>query len=125
MFRFHDHWHRMKPDGISAGMTRELLWEKNAVSEGFEEFCSQLARWEPMPQGARFVRKGKPDPCGFFFKWEQLLFRFNPFRTRFLGSTGRSRSRLHVLFAGKVISGSNSPILSSGATSVQSAMVEQ
>ncbi len=32
-----------------------------AQSEGFEEFCSQLARREPMPQSARFIRKGKPD----------------------------------------------------------------
>ncbi len=31
-----------------------------AQSEGFEEFCSQLARRE-LPQGARFIRKGKPD----------------------------------------------------------------
>src|SRR3984957_10150744 len=38
VFRFHDHWHGMKPDGINAGMTRELLWEKNAVSEGSPEF---------------------------------------------------------------------------------------
>jgi putative NIF3 family GTP cyclohydrolase 1 type 2 len=38
VFRFHDHWHRMKPDGINAGMTRELGWEKNAVSEGSHEF---------------------------------------------------------------------------------------
>ncbi len=30
-------------------------------SEGFEEFCSQLARREPIPQGAKFTRKGKPD----------------------------------------------------------------
>jgi hypothetical protein len=28
----------MKPDGINAGMTRELVWEKNAVSEGSREF---------------------------------------------------------------------------------------
>lgn len=30
-------------------------------SEGFEEFCSQLARRESMPKGAKFARKGKPD----------------------------------------------------------------
>jgi len=29
VFRFHDHWHRMKPDGIAEGMTRELGWMKN------------------------------------------------------------------------------------------------
>jgi putative NIF3 family GTP cyclohydrolase 1 type 2 len=43
VFRFHDHWHRMKPDGINAGMTRELGWEKNAVSEGAREFVFDVA----------------------------------------------------------------------------------
>ena len=43
VFRFHDHWHRMKPDGINAGMTRELGWEKNAVSEGSREFVFDVA----------------------------------------------------------------------------------
>jgi putative NIF3 family GTP cyclohydrolase 1 type 2 len=38
VFHFHDHWHRMKPDGINAGMTRELGWGKNAVSEDSHEF---------------------------------------------------------------------------------------
>ena len=38
VFRFHDHWHRMKPDGINAGMTRELGWEKNAVAPDAKEF---------------------------------------------------------------------------------------
>src|SRR6201987_5583858 len=38
VFRFHDHWHRMKPDGINAGMTRELGWERNAVSADSHEF---------------------------------------------------------------------------------------
>jgi putative NIF3 family GTP cyclohydrolase 1 type 2 len=28
VFRFHDHWHAHRPDGISFGMTRELGWEK-------------------------------------------------------------------------------------------------
>jgi putative NIF3 family GTP cyclohydrolase 1 type 2 len=30
VFRFHDHWHGHRPDGIATGMTRELGWEKNA-----------------------------------------------------------------------------------------------
>ncbi len=30
VFRFHDHWHARHPDGINAGMTAELGWEKNA-----------------------------------------------------------------------------------------------
>jgi putative NIF3 family GTP cyclohydrolase 1 type 2 len=28
IWRFHDHWHRRKPDGIEAGMTHALGWEK-------------------------------------------------------------------------------------------------
>ena len=28
VWRFHDHWHRMKPDGIETGMARALGWEK-------------------------------------------------------------------------------------------------
>jgi putative NIF3 family GTP cyclohydrolase 1 type 2 len=38
VFHFHDHWHRMKPDGINAGMTRELGWEKNAITPDSHEF---------------------------------------------------------------------------------------
>jgi putative NIF3 family GTP cyclohydrolase 1 type 2 len=30
IFRFHDHWHAHRPDGIASGMARELGWEKNA-----------------------------------------------------------------------------------------------
>jgi putative NIF3 family GTP cyclohydrolase 1 type 2 len=29
-FHFHDHWHARRPDGINAGMARELGWEKYA-----------------------------------------------------------------------------------------------
>jgi putative NIF3 family GTP cyclohydrolase 1 type 2 len=29
VFHFHDHWHQRQPDGIAAGMVRELGWEKN------------------------------------------------------------------------------------------------
>src|ERR1700746_639372 len=28
IWRFHDHWHRRKPDGIEAGMAHALGWEK-------------------------------------------------------------------------------------------------
>jgi putative NIF3 family GTP cyclohydrolase 1 type 2 len=28
IWRFHDHWHRMKPDGIETGMAHALGWEK-------------------------------------------------------------------------------------------------
>ena len=30
VFRFHDHWHARRPDGIAMGMARELGWEANA-----------------------------------------------------------------------------------------------
>jgi putative NIF3 family GTP cyclohydrolase 1 type 2 len=30
VFRFHDHWHAHRPDGIALGMARELGWEANA-----------------------------------------------------------------------------------------------
>ena len=30
VFRFHDHWHARRPDGIATGMVRALGWEKNA-----------------------------------------------------------------------------------------------
>ena len=30
VFRFHDHWHAHRPDGIAFGMARELGWESNA-----------------------------------------------------------------------------------------------
>jgi putative NIF3 family GTP cyclohydrolase 1 type 2 len=30
VFRFHDHWHARRPDGIATGMMQELGWEKYA-----------------------------------------------------------------------------------------------
>jgi len=33
VFHFHDHWHGRRPDGINAGMARELGWEKNATAD--------------------------------------------------------------------------------------------
>jgi putative NIF3 family GTP cyclohydrolase 1 type 2 len=29
VWRFHDHWHARRPDGIATGMAKELAWEKN------------------------------------------------------------------------------------------------
>jgi hypothetical protein len=52
-------------------------------SEGFEEFCSQLARREPVPEGSAFTRKGTPDagiecystsPTGDEFAWQAKYF---------------------------------------------------
>jgi putative NIF3 family GTP cyclohydrolase 1 type 2 len=33
IWRFHDHWHRRKPDGIEAGMVHQLGWEKYQNAE--------------------------------------------------------------------------------------------
>jgi putative NIF3 family GTP cyclohydrolase 1 type 2 len=33
VWRFHDHWHAMKPDGILLGMTRALGWQKFQSAE--------------------------------------------------------------------------------------------
>ncbi len=38
VFRFHDHWHDRKPDGIAMGMTRELGWEKYAQPQDRNQF---------------------------------------------------------------------------------------
>jgi putative NIF3 family GTP cyclohydrolase 1 type 2 len=38
VFRFHDHWHAHKPDGIATGMIRELGWEKNADPQNLRMF---------------------------------------------------------------------------------------
>jgi putative NIF3 family GTP cyclohydrolase 1 type 2 len=38
IFRFHDHWHAMKPDGIAFGMARELSWDKNVEPTNQREF---------------------------------------------------------------------------------------
>jgi putative NIF3 family GTP cyclohydrolase 1 type 2 len=38
VFRFHDHWHARRPDGIATGMMKELGWEKNADPENPRQF---------------------------------------------------------------------------------------
>jgi putative NIF3 family GTP cyclohydrolase 1 type 2 len=38
VWRFHDHWHMRKPDGIQAGMVRALGWEKYQSSENQNSF---------------------------------------------------------------------------------------
>jgi putative NIF3 family GTP cyclohydrolase 1 type 2 len=54
VFHFHDHWHARRPDGINAGMARELGWEKNASAEN-----PRLYTFEPVPlvQFARGIQK--------------------------------------------------------------------
>jgi putative NIF3 family GTP cyclohydrolase 1 type 2 len=38
VFHFHDHWHARRPDGIAAGMVRELGWEKNVDPQNARQF---------------------------------------------------------------------------------------
>ena len=38
VFRFHDHWHAHRPDGIATGMARALAWEKRADPEDPRQF---------------------------------------------------------------------------------------
>lgn len=38
VFRFHDHWHARRPDGIATGMMKALGWEKNADPDNPREF---------------------------------------------------------------------------------------
>ncbi len=50
VFRFHDHWHMMKPDGIQTGIIEDLGWEKYRDGESLRNFSvpqttlSSLAR---------------------------------------------------------------------------------
>ena len=48
VFRFHDHWHAHRPDGIATGMARELGWEKHADAQNPRRFvfpATPLARF--------------------------------------------------------------------------------
>jgi putative NIF3 family GTP cyclohydrolase 1 type 2 len=38
IFRFHDHWHARRPDGIAAGMARELGWKTDADPQDLRFF---------------------------------------------------------------------------------------
>jgi putative NIF3 family GTP cyclohydrolase 1 type 2 len=38
IFRFHDHWHARRPDGIATGMARELGWEKQIDPQNPRQF---------------------------------------------------------------------------------------
>lgn len=39
VFRFHDHWHAMHPDGIDSGMLRQLGWQKNVQGDNLWRFA--------------------------------------------------------------------------------------
>ena len=43
VFRFHDHWHMHKPDGIAYGMARDLGWEKYAQGRDLRDFTLPAA----------------------------------------------------------------------------------
>jgi putative NIF3 family GTP cyclohydrolase 1 type 2 len=38
VFRFHDHWHAHRPDGIATGMMQALGWEKNVDPQNGRQF---------------------------------------------------------------------------------------
>jgi putative NIF3 family GTP cyclohydrolase 1 type 2 len=38
IFRFHDHWHARRPDGIAVGMMKDLGWEKYADADNPRQF---------------------------------------------------------------------------------------
>jgi putative NIF3 family GTP cyclohydrolase 1 type 2 len=62
VFRFHDHWHARRPDGIATGMARELGWEKQADPDQPRQFqfpgvpLSQLTRDIQTKLGVRAMR---------------------------------------------------------------------
>src|SRR5579883_1203753 len=38
VFRFHDHWHARRPDGIATGMAQALGWDKHADPQNPRQF---------------------------------------------------------------------------------------
>jgi putative NIF3 family GTP cyclohydrolase 1 type 2 len=62
IFRFHDHWHARRPDGIATGMARELGWDKQADPQNPRQFqfdgvtLGQLARDMQARLGIRTMR---------------------------------------------------------------------
>jgi hypothetical protein len=46
IWRLHDHWHMRKPDGIQAGMTRALGWEKFQDPENEHLFTLPETTWK-------------------------------------------------------------------------------
>jgi hypothetical protein len=73
----------------------------SSQQEGFEELVCQLARYEPMPTGSVFQRKGKPDggvecfwtfPDGSEWGWQAKFFEASPSSSRW-GQLDRSVKR--------------------------------
>ena len=62
VFRFHDHWHAHRPDGIATGMARELGWDKKADPQNPRQFVldgvplAQLAKDMQTRLGIRTMR---------------------------------------------------------------------
>jgi putative NIF3 family GTP cyclohydrolase 1 type 2 len=50
VWRFHDHWHARRPDGISAGMVEALGWEKYRSAEQPQQFSLPGATLEALAQ---------------------------------------------------------------------------
>ena len=105
VFRFHDHWHRMKPDGINVGMTRELGWEKNAVSEGSHEFVFDVATVgglvETMAKrlnahSMRVVGDAKMPVKRVVANWGYASLMLYGLRTWWVGAVGTSALEVHV-----------------------------
>lgn len=53
VWRFHDHWHARRPDGILAGMTAALGWEKYRQAENPHLFVLPPASLESVAGGIR------------------------------------------------------------------------
>jgi putative NIF3 family GTP cyclohydrolase 1 type 2 len=53
VFRFHDHWHARRPDGIATGMVRDLGWEKQADPQSPRQFSFDAV---PLAQFARDIQ---------------------------------------------------------------------
>ncbi len=49
VWRFHDHWHMRKPDGIQLGMTKALGWEKFQSAENEHHSRCRRRRWAIWP----------------------------------------------------------------------------
>lgn len=48
VFRFHDHWHARRPDGVMQGMTKALGWEKFQNAEGRSLFTIPETKLETL-----------------------------------------------------------------------------
>ncbi len=68
IWRFHDHWHTIRPDGINKGMIEKLGWEKHRTTEQDVTFnlppttLKELSDWIAMKFNTSVVRVvGNPE----------------------------------------------------------------